>query len=122
MGKIIFGMENRGSGLGRANDELWDIWSRLNTGIFEESETQYILQTTDNLIFKAAKSGELVVAKMSNKHLSADYVNFEVYEGENPSGGYFLLYRFKEPSRRNEFLIATIMGLIEGSSISFKVV
>lgn len=114
-------MENRGSGMGSATDELWEEWKKLENGEFDETDRQFVLKSTDNQKYVAEKSGELMAAKMYNRFLSVDLKNFEVYEGKNPSGGYFILYRFKDANRRNEFVIASIMGIVAGSSIALEI-
>lgn len=121
MKNIKFKMENRGSGMGSATDELWEEWKKLENGEFDETDRQFVLKSTDNQKYVAEKSGELMAAKMYNRFLSVDLKNFEVYEGKNPSGGYFILYRFKDANRRNEFVIASIMGIVAGSSIALEI-
>ena len=121
MKKISFKLENKGSGIASATDELWGKWKELNNGEFEENESQFIMRSTKNEEYVVEKKGELIVTKMSNRYLSVDLKSFEVYEGQNPTGGYFILYRFKDVNRRNEFVISTIMGMAVGSLISFVV-
>ena len=113
-------MENRSGGPGRAIDELWESWKLLDKGTFQESDENFILTNQTGEKFIALKKGELFAAKMYNQHLSVDLRNFDVYEGQNPTGGYFILYHFKADNRRNEFVIAGIMGIAGGSSISFE--
>ncbi|WCC44044.1 hypothetical protein PJW08_09520 [Tenacibaculum finnmarkense] len=119
--KIKFKKENRRSGMGRANDQLWKEWKKLENGEFYENDSQFVLKSTDNQKYVAEKSGVLVAAKMYNRFLSADLENFEVYEGQNPSGGYFILYKFKDENKQNEFVITSIMGIAEGSYIILEI-
>ncbi|RYZ25624.1 MAG: hypothetical protein EOO10_17790, partial [Chitinophagaceae bacterium] len=121
MQTIHFKNENRGQGMSRALDELWDSWQLLKDGFFSETEEAFTLESTDGSTFKAAKTGEPFAAKMYNRHFETDKQFFEVYEGQNPTGGYFILYRFSAPNKRNEFVISTIGGVAEGSSIHFEV-
>lgn len=113
-------MENRSSGPGRANDDLWESWKLLDNGTFQESEENFILTNQKGEIFIALKKSELFAAKIYNQHLSIDLKNFELYEGENPTGGYFILYRLRAENRRNVFMIAGIFGIAGGSSINFE--
>ena len=121
MQTIQFKNVNRGQGLSRALDELWDSWQTLKDGSFSETEENFTLTSTNGSAFKALKTGEPFAAKMYNRHYETDKQFFEVYEGQNPTGGYFILYRFKDPNKRNQFVISTIGGVAEGSSIHFEV-
>ena len=122
MRTISIKSENRGAGPGRAIDELWDSWKLLDTGSFIENEENFALTNLKGETFIASKTGELVAAKLYNRFISADMKLFDVYEGQNPKGGYFILYRFKDPGRRNEFVLSSIMGVAAGSSINFDTV
>ena len=122
MKTIKFIMENRSSGPGRAVDELWDSWKLLDRGTFQESDDEFILINLKGEKFITLKKGELFASKIYNQYLSVDLKFHDVYEGKNPSGGYYILYRFKEENRRNEFVIAGIMGVAGGSSINFEVI
>ena len=122
MKTIHIKMENRSGGPGRAVDELWDSWKLLDKGTFQESDENFILTNHKGEKFIAAKTGELFAAKMYNQHLSVDLKLFDIYEGQNPTGGYFILYRFKADNRRNEFMLAGVFGIAGGSSINFEIV
>ena len=121
MQTINFKNENRGQGLTRALDQLWDSWKLLDKGTLNETNETFTLTNTNGDTFVAAKTGEPFAAKMYNRHYETDKGIFEVYEGQNPTGGYFLLYRFKDNGRRNEFVISSIGGVAEGSSIHFEI-
>lgn len=121
MKTINFKNENRGQGLTRALDRLWDSWKLLNNGKFQETDENFTLTNTNGDIFIATKAAEPFVARMYNRYYEIDKKLFEVYEGQNPTGGYFILYRFKVPNKRNEFVISSIGGFAEGSSIHFEV-
>lgn len=118
---ISIKMENRSNGPGRAADDLWDSWKFLDKGSFMESEEIFTLTNLKGETFIASKTGELTAAKIYNRFISTDLNLFDVYEGQNPNGGYFILYRFKDEKRRKEFVISTIMGVGGGSSINFEI-
>jgi hypothetical protein len=117
--KIKFKSENRGQGVGRVLDELWNNWQDLDSGSFLENENKIVLVSKSGNKYSAEKQGDLLGARIHNKFLANDLKMFEIYEGKNPSEGYFLLYRFRDSSRRNEYIIASIMGFVLGSSINF---
>jgi hypothetical protein len=121
MQTIHFKNECRGNGLTRALDQLWESWKLLNHGTFVETDENFILTNTNGDTFTARKTGEPIAAKMYNRYYETDKRFFEVYEGQNPTGGYFILYRLKDPNKQNEFAISTIGGVAEGSSIHFEI-
>ena len=120
MQKIYFKNENRGQGLTRALDQLWDSWKLLDGGTFSETNESFTLNNINGDTFIAGKKSEPLTA-MCNRHYETDKRIFEIYEGQNPTGGYFILYRFKDTNRQNEFVISSIGGVAEGSSIHFEV-
>ena len=113
--------QNRGQGIMVALDELWESWKLLENGTYSEDKDNIILTNTNGEIFKASKDGELMAARMYNRFIETDLKAFNVFEGPNPSGGYFIFYKFKDPNRDNECIIASIGGIAGGSSIVFKV-
>ncbi|MBP6425694.1 MAG: hypothetical protein KA278_08235 [Flavobacterium sp.] len=121
MKKIKLKDENRGQGLGMALDELWNTWKLLDNGTYYETDTNFTLTNTNGDSFVASKTEELFAAKMYNRFIETDLKVFNVYEGQNPTGGYFILYKFKNADRQNEFVISSIGGIAGGSSIVFEV-
>lgn len=113
--------EIRGKGLFRALDVLWESWKLLDKGSFSESKENFTLTNQKGDTFIASKTKELFVAKIYNRFISADVKLFEVYEGSNPTGGFFILYRFKDVNRRNEFAISSLGGFGDGSVIIFEI-
>lgn len=115
-------IENRSSSSagGYVKDFLWDKWKKLDNASFIENNDSFILESVDGEEYIALKNNELFAAKMYNLYLSADLVNFDVFEGKNPSGGYFLLYKFKNEINKFYF-ITGITGFATCSSIGFDV-
>jgi hypothetical protein len=119
--KILFTDENRGMGPTRLNDEGWSNWLDLKEGSFVETESTIKLISKNGNVFKVDKHADLTITKMMNRFLQVDRKNFHVYEGTMPSGGYFTIYKPKDPEKVSEYFIATPSGIANGSTISFKV-
>ena len=118
--KISFTASLQGGGPGRASDITWESWLDLENGTLEETSSNYILINKSGQKFEA-KKGELLAAQLYNNYLFHEKNLFELSEGSNPTGGVFVIYRFKDTNRRNEFIIASPFGMAGGSSIAFKI-
>lgn len=113
--KITLRLKNRGSGMGKISDEIWNSWESLEGGALTEDIEKIQLKNSKGEVFTFLKTKELLASKMYNRFLSHELTQFDIYEEGN-----FLLYRFKNENRRNEFVISGIMGMI-CSSISFEI-
>jgi len=113
---ITFKLENRGSGVGKVSDEIWSSWKSLEGGTLTEDAEKIQLKNKNGEIFTFSKIEELLASKMYNRFLSHELTIFEIYEESD-----FLLYRFKNEDRKNEFVISGIMGMAICSSINFKI-
>jgi hypothetical protein len=118
--RISFTASLQGGGPGRASDITWQSWLDLENGTVEETSSNYILINKSGQKFEA-KKGEFLAAQLYNNYLSHERTLFELSEGSNPTGGVFVIYRFKDTNRRNEFIIASPFGMAGGSSIAFKI-
>ena len=114
--KITLKLENRGNGMGKISDEIWNSWKSLEGGTLTEDAEKIQLKNTKGEIFTFSKTEELLASKMYNRFLSHELTQFDIYEKNE-----FLLYRFKRENRRNEFVISGIMGMAICSSINFEI-
>ena len=75
----------------------------------------------DGSKLKFDRNSEIILAQQINNYLHVDIKNFEVYELRNTEHGNFLLYRSKKENTKNTFIITSLAGIINGSSIWFKI-
>lgn len=121
MKKIIVKNQNRGSGLMRLNDNIWNNWIAIDGGSINETQDEYIITDSNGNQYKASKDANLSLAGIHNPHIEVDKRNFNLYVGKDSLDVNFILYNFKDLDRRNEFLISSLGGIASGSSIHFKI-
>ncbi|MDP2455332.1 MULTISPECIES: hypothetical protein [unclassified Kaistella] len=118
--KIIVDKELMGRGPFIFNDEGWDFVRKINNGEIVENSDYYIITMNDGTVLKFLKDSQPLITQNTNRYLSADLKSFEVIELTS-SNGTFLLYRAKDNDIRNKFMLASIGGIMGGSSVWFHI-
>lgn len=111
---------NRGDGLYRYNEDVWNILLQLDNGLFQTEENKIYLKTSNEKILTVTKGSGNSVEQLSRTS-SVDSEHFITHIGLMPNGVSFLFYEWKDVSKKSEFLIGSIYGGLAGTVVQFEV-
>lgn len=120
--KIIIERETRGNGMFSVSDEIWNVFLNIESGTFLESDNEYIITTNDYLEISFPKTSSLIHSRMYNRYINADLGLFYLFESKNSRYGIFVLYIPKDKKLENKPIIASIGGIMGGSSVWLRLV